>query len=42
VPSPLGNGGITPPFPDALAQKLKENCAAGDPVSGLILAKVVS
>jgi hypothetical protein len=33
VTSPLGDGGITPPFPDALAQKLKENCAIGDPVS---------
>jgi Cutinase len=30
VPSPLG--GITPVFPTALADKLKENCAKGDPV----------
>jgi hypothetical protein len=29
---PIGYGGITPVFPDALAQKLKENCAVGDPV----------
>lgn len=31
--SVLPEGGIIPSFPDALAQKLKENCAAGDPVS---------
>jgi Cutinase len=30
VPSPLG--GITPVFPKALADKLKENCEKGDPV----------
>jgi hypothetical protein len=33
VVSVLPEGGITPAFPDTLAQKLKENCAAGDPVS---------
>lgn len=33
IVSVLPEGGITPTFPDALAQKLKENCAVGDPVS---------
>jgi len=39
VTSPLG--GIIPPFPDELAQKVKENCEKGDPVctnSGKVVA----
>jgi hypothetical protein len=36
VVSVLPEGGITPTFPNPLAQKLKENCAVGDPVSIII------
>lgn len=37
VVSVLPEGGITPTFPGPLAQKLKENCAAGDPVSQILI-----
>lgn len=34
--SALPVGGTTPTFPDALARKLKQNCAVGDPVSTIL------